>query len=457
MATTTSTTLSSSYELTPRVSRPQFDPLPSSESVPTTETGDLLAHSDDPEFSLPPVDGGKDAWLFLAGAFMIEALVWGFPFAFGVFQSYYSRHPAFEGQPGIPLIGTLQSGIMYLSSPLVLYFLTQFPQWRRKASIAGLVMCTASFIGASFSNTVTQLAVNQGVLFALGGGLLYSPVIIYMDEWFHARKGLAYGVMWGGTGVSGVAIPIIMNAVLEHPGWDYRTAHRASAVALVVLSAPLLVFIKPRIPVAKTTARKRISLSFLRSPTFWLLQSGNILQGLGFFMPSIYIPTFATSLNFSPGIGTLLLSLINGASILGQVLLGHLSDYTHVSVTILISTITSSLSIFLLWGLSTHVAQLVIFSLVYGFFAGGYSATYVGSCQAVKKKDTQAEMGMIFGFFAAGRGLGNVIAGPVSEALMSNWHGGGLKAAYGSTMGGLVIFSGVFVLAGAVGAGSRWL
>ena len=31
---------------------------------------------------LPPVDGGKDAWLFLAASFVIEALVWGkFPVA----------------------------------------------------------------------------------------------------------------------------------------------------------------------------------------------------------------------------------------------------------------------------------------------------------------------------------------------------------------------------------------
>jgi hypothetical protein len=27
--------------------------------------------------SLPPVDGGKDAWFFLAACFAIEALVWG--------------------------------------------------------------------------------------------------------------------------------------------------------------------------------------------------------------------------------------------------------------------------------------------------------------------------------------------------------------------------------------------
>ena len=29
------------------------------------------------EFSLPPADGGKDAWLFLAAGFVVEALVWG--------------------------------------------------------------------------------------------------------------------------------------------------------------------------------------------------------------------------------------------------------------------------------------------------------------------------------------------------------------------------------------------
>ena len=27
--------------------------------------------------SLPPIDGGKDAWLFLAACFVVEALVWG--------------------------------------------------------------------------------------------------------------------------------------------------------------------------------------------------------------------------------------------------------------------------------------------------------------------------------------------------------------------------------------------
>lgn len=31
-------------------------------------------------FSLPPTDGGKDAWLFLLSCFMLEALIWGMRF-----------------------------------------------------------------------------------------------------------------------------------------------------------------------------------------------------------------------------------------------------------------------------------------------------------------------------------------------------------------------------------------
>lgn len=37
----------------------------------------LLADELHNELQLPPVDGGKDAWLFLAAGFVMEALVWG--------------------------------------------------------------------------------------------------------------------------------------------------------------------------------------------------------------------------------------------------------------------------------------------------------------------------------------------------------------------------------------------
>jgi hypothetical protein len=58
------------------------------------------------EARLPPPDGGKDAWLFLAACFTLEALIWGFPFTYGIFQDHYSKHPPFAGDPNVAVIGT---------------------------------------------------------------------------------------------------------------------------------------------------------------------------------------------------------------------------------------------------------------------------------------------------------------------------------------------------------------
>lgn len=35
--------------------------------------------------ALPPVDGGRQAWLFLAAATMLEASIWGFAASLGIF------------------------------------------------------------------------------------------------------------------------------------------------------------------------------------------------------------------------------------------------------------------------------------------------------------------------------------------------------------------------------------
>jgi len=81
------------------------------EQIELTERGDV--NLIDQDFSptpysipLPPADTGKDAWLFLAACFMVEALVWGFPFTFGLFQEYYSAHQPFSSTSNIAVIGT---------------------------------------------------------------------------------------------------------------------------------------------------------------------------------------------------------------------------------------------------------------------------------------------------------------------------------------------------------------
>lgn len=89
-----------------------------------------------------------------------------------------------------------------------------------------------------------------------------------------------------------------------------------------------------------------------------------------------------------------------------------------MTTVILISTIGATTSVFL-WGFATSVPLLCIFSLFYGLFAGDFTSTYIGSIQEVKRVGDRAEAGLVFGFLAAGRGIGSVVSGPLSEALLS--------------------------------------
>ena len=74
-----------------------------------------------------------------------------------------------------------------------------------------------------------------------------------------------------------------------------------------------------------------------------------------------------------------------------------------------------------------------VFSLAYSHFAGGFSSTWLGVIQEVKKADRGAEAGLVFVLLSAERGVGSVVSGPLSEALLSKrmWMGEAV-AGYGS-------------------------
>ncbi len=236
--------------------------------------------------------------------------------------------------------------------------------------------------------------------------------------------------------------------------YSFSTMLRVWAVVLFLLVGPLLYYIKPRLPVSPTSHTRQLHWGFLRTSTFWILQAGNILESLGFFIPNIYLPSYARTLGLSSISGTVTVSLFNATSVFSAVILGFLSDRLHITTVILISTLGATTSVFLLWGFSTSLPLLCIFSLAYGLFAGGFSTTYTGSIKEVKRADDRAEAGLIFGVLAAGRGIGSVVSGPLSEALLSErpWVGDAVLG-YGTGYGALIVFTGVSAMLG----GMSWV
>lgn len=303
----------------------------------------------------------------------------------------------------------------------------------------------------------------QGVMYGVGFVIFYYPILSMVNDYWVARRGLAYGILCSASGVAGLIMPFSLEAMLHRFGAPVTL--RAASGLLAVTTGPLLLFLKPRNPNTSATVTTnrandasrsqtplpRTDYAFLHNPLFWIYSISNIFQGLGFFFPALYLPSYATALSLSSRTGALLLALMSVAQVLGQSSFGYLSDQKQstsasmLTLLSLVSTIVAGAAM-LSWGAMHSLPGLIAFALIYGFFGTGYTALWGRMGTSVTKDSTSAFMA--FGLFNFGKGVGNVLAGPVGGGLLGEQVGSGGSGGYGrGQYGAIILFAGSCMLA----------
>lgn len=88
---------------------------------------------------------------------------------------------------------------MYMAGGVLFPIFNTWPWVARVSAICGLPISAIGLVAASYGDKVWHLVLTQGVIYAFGGSILYYSTILFLDDWFHERKGLAFGVMWVST------------------------------------------------------------------------------------------------------------------------------------------------------------------------------------------------------------------------------------------------------------------
>ncbi|KAH9818379.1 major facilitator superfamily domain-containing protein [Melampsora americana] len=386
------------------------------------------------EIILPPYDKGFRAWRFLFIAFMIDGIVFGPPMAFGVFLDYspYSEmHKALSA-----LIATLCSGILYCLGAVISPLMEKYPWITKWGPALGTLICSASCLASGYSSKPWHLIISQGLCYGIGGSLIYYPGFIFLGEWWVERRGFGGSVMFSGASVCGIVYPLVLEWSLKKFGT--AITHRAFAVFWLVAVLPMLPFYHGRLPISYRKNSQNSSMSsYLKTPIFWTFMFINLIQSMAFFVPSLYMPTYATLKGYSGG---MILAIFSGACILGQLLVGTLSDYFDCSWLIAITSVFSGISIFGLWGHSNGLAMLVSFAVIYGLSAGGFSCLWQRFAMRIAPNESKS--GNLCSFFATSRGIANMVTGPIAGAFLhhsSTDLNGYQNLAYYS--GSLMIFS----------------
>jgi hypothetical protein len=73
--------------------------------------------------------------------------------------------------------------------------------------------------------------------------------------------------------------------------YGYLATLRATATALFALTGPLIPLLKGRLPPTGQDALSGTDWAFFMRPLFWIYTVPNVIQGLGYFFPSLCLPS----------------------------------------------------------------------------------------------------------------------------------------------------------------------
>ena len=218
----------------------------------------------------------------------------------------------------------------------------------------------------------------------------------------------------------------------------------------IVLGAPSAWVMKNRYPISTSSTLRPVDLTFMKKAPFWYFEVGNIMASVSYFLPQLWIPSFAASQHFPSYSGPLALSLLNIAACGGYLLQGILVDRFHVTLAILVATLGSVIAIFIFWGLTASQPMLYVFAIVWGLSGGGFAGNWSGCAKAMKDSSRHLDTGLIISFMCTGKGIASLASGPISERLLRAGGLNGAQFAYGTQYGIIILFAGVTAMLGGI-------
>ncbi|KAK3374494.1 putative MFS monocarboxylate transporter [Lasiosphaeria ovina] len=413
----------------------------------------------DPEAKMPtPRAVSRRAALTVLGASLALFCTVGFLNAFGVFQEHYhSGLLQDKSESDISWIGSMSlfflSGLAPVSGVLVDRI---GPRWPLVIGSLGLLV---AIFTTSLCTQYYQFFLAQAVLLGASTSLLTWPPMAVVSRSLPSHRGLALGVVVGGSSIGGIIWPIMLARLFDHSslsfGWIMRIVGFIMlpllAIACVTVReppppppGPLTPKSQPssrtatsatppsdsnetasssgsqedaaeNSPLPTTTEKKKVKRSdivtLLKRPVFIFLALGLGIGNIGLFIPLFFMPSYATSLGKSSQVAFYLIPAINAASLFGRVLPGYLADsYGHYNICIA-ALFASAITAFS-WTAAKSLAGLIVVSLAYGFSSGAILVLQGACVFKIADRHMQGTaMGLLMGFLATASLVGSPIAG----------------------------------------------
>ncbi len=323
-----------------------------------------------------------DGYRIVAASFVIQGVVIGAMFAYGVF---FRELEAEFGWSRATI-----SGASSLS--FVVMGVLAIAAGRLNDQIGPRILITISalcfgvgYAAMSRLESPWELFLFYGLLAGIGYSTHDVVTLSTITRWFVRRRGAMTGVVKVGTGVGQLLVPVIAAGLIAAFGWRNAVFVIGAASALILVAVAQLMRRDPRSigqhpdGVAIETARapmgaREIGMSVAEAAgtrQFWILCAAQLTIFFCLLTVMIHIVPYATDLGIAPAVAATILSTIGAASIAGRLTIGTLVDRLGGRRSLGICFVIL-LASFVLLQLAESTWMLFLFAVIYGFAHGGF-------------------------------------------------------------------------------------
>ncbi|KAI0943343.1 hypothetical protein AcW1_002526 [Taiwanofungus camphoratus] len=336
----------------------------------------------------------------------------------------------------ISLIGAIQLFFLYGAGPIVGKVYDAYGTSILIPLGSFLTVFSLMMVSLAQHDQPYQLFLAHGLLFGMGIACLFNPALAVIGHWFKRKRAYAIGIVASGSSVGGVFFPIMLQRLIASVGFPW--AVRAAAFICLGCLTGSCLLIRTRLPPSRNLSlRGLIDLDGFRDWKYVLAGIGAFLIFYAFWNPYFYIEIYADYQNVRHGLAIYLLPIINAFGLPSRIIPGILADRFGCLPVLVPSNLIASIFVLALWLPSRTASQITAFACMYGLFTGAFVSLLPAYVYTISPIEVYgARLGSMYMLV----GVAGLVGTPTAGAF--------LKSTDQAHFNGLIVFTGVLVLAG---------
>jgi len=325
-------------------------------------------------------------WVIVAAGCTILVLEFGCQYSYGIFFT--------ELCTDLGWTGTMVSGAysLFMFTHGVTYFWAGSFNDRHGPRLTLMISIIAMSTGYALMSTISapwQLYAFYGVMVGTGLSFGYMPVASSVARWFVKRRGTALGITVAGIGIGTLVLAPFAQFLIFR--FDWRSAYLILAGLFFIIVFPVSRLMRrdpsekglrpygaEETPVGdKPGDNSPLSLVHFtvrqatKTKSFWLLFVVYVLVLIPIQIVMVHLKAYAVHLGVAEMTAAIALGLVGGASIVGRIVMGRVSDRIGRKASFIIVFLL--MAVMMLWLLEARQPwQFYLFSAIFGFGYGGF-------------------------------------------------------------------------------------